>query len=189
LEKPEIEQLEEVLRSDGEDTEFTAAVSTDFYDESNRAAEDDIADEFFAKYEALVRRFAGSWGPPGFDDGMANPTFPKWYEAEFLACWPKGERVAYVALRREDRELPFELVYGVRRAAMPKGRSKMARKHESEAADLTKTLGGRQLCDVRWSAQGDLVFEFEGKKNVIISPSGKALKVTLCGTVNESAGQ
>jgi hypothetical protein len=182
MEQAPVQVLQSVLDAGDREVEHTYLASRDFFD-AEAGDFDDALDEFFAKYEELVRRFAQSWGPPAFDDGMANPKFPKWYEAEFLACWPKDDRTAYVALRHDDKELPLLLVYGVKRAKAPGSGSsgKRGKGLESEADRLSKAIGGKVVAAVRRPANNVLVIEFQGGSFVAVKVNRSSLAVELPG--------
>jgi len=109
-----MDALSRVLQTESlERFEETIAVSRDFYDACDYSVLDDVQDDFYAKYREAVKLLSTTLGKPRFDDGMANPRFPRWYEeALFLAFWLVGQSVVYVALRHDDKELPFMLVVG-----------------------------------------------------------------------------
>ncbi|MFO0959940.1 MAG: hypothetical protein U0800_21305 [Isosphaeraceae bacterium] len=174
--------LQSVLDTDACEVEHTFLASRAFFD-AEPGDFDDTSDEFFTRYEDLVRRFAQVWGPPAFDDGMANPKFPSWYEAAFLACWPKGDHTAYVALRHDDKELPLLLVYGVKRAKAPtSGASgKRGKQLESEADHLTKAVVGKVVAGVRRPAKDVLVIEFQGGGFIAMKVNRSSLAVELPG--------
>lgn len=182
MEHAPVQILQSVLDAGDCEIEHTYLASKDFYDAAPGDF-DDTLDEFFAKYEELVRRFAQVWGPPAFDDGMANPKFPKWYDAEFLACWQKGDHTAYVALRHDDKELPLLLVYGAKRAKAPAtGTSgKRGKGLESEADHLSKAIGGKVVAGARRPAKDVLVIEFRGGGFVAVKINRSSLVVELPG--------
>lgn len=88
--------------------------SKDFFDAQSYEEVDDVQDAFYAKYRALVSEITSALGVPEFNDGMANPRFPAWCEALFLASWRLNGCTPYVALRHDDKELPFILAIGNR---------------------------------------------------------------------------
>jgi hypothetical protein len=76
---------------------------------------DDTQDEYYACYRQVVATVSEALGPPCFNDGMAANGFPQWYEAEFLAYWTESQGCRYVALRHDNKECPFAVVYGFKR--------------------------------------------------------------------------
>jgi len=172
MSKSPVKVLERAL-ADGEELEATHAVSRDFYDVVDYQVMDDTQDEFDKKYRELVQLLCDSWGPPAFDDGMGNPGFPKWYEAEFLACWQKGTQVAYVALRHDDKELPFMLVYGLKEAQVPKRGGVRGKALHSEEGRLSTALCGKTVAAVRRPNKNSVVLDFE---------DGDFMSATVSGT-------
>jgi hypothetical protein len=178
--KSPVQTLESVLTRPGGEMEYTYATSRDFYD-ADPVLVTETEKEFYDQYDELVRQFTEVWGPPAFDDGRANRKFPKWDDGESLACWQKGAFAAYIALRHDDQELPFRLVYGLKKAKVPGPGGKEGKALEAEAVRLSESLRGRAVAAVRRPAKDVLVIEFRGGRFVTINVSGRGLQIDLPG--------
>ena len=96
----------------GAECEETAEISGDFFEFQDYDEIEVVKGEFLKKYRVLVRAAAEHFGVPEFDGEFEVPDFPEWYEAERLAFWRVAGMLVYVALRHDDKELPFALVCG-----------------------------------------------------------------------------
>ena len=107
-------KLQEFMEThSNESVEYLFAQSNDFYHMRSYDEMDEAQDTYFQVYERLVKHLSASFGKPEFVDGMGNSKFPNWYEAMFLSYWKLGNNFVYAALRHEDKELPFLVVYGI----------------------------------------------------------------------------
>ena len=93
--------------------EHHVKVSRDFWEEPADAAEFTALDSVFRQeYGNLVEQVAQAWGRPDFQGDGEAEGFPDWYDALELACWRRGEHIAYVAFQHSDKELPMIVVLG-----------------------------------------------------------------------------
>jgi hypothetical protein len=64
----------------------------------------------------VVAELEAAWGPPAFaGEAEESPgiEWAYWRGYRWLACWPRPEGLAFVAVSHEDKELPVSLLFGV----------------------------------------------------------------------------
>lgn len=160
--------LEAALKEGKRTLELVVATSGSFYDEDSDGLEE-AEDEYFEKYNDLVRQVKRSWGEPLFDNGYGTRGFPKWYEAQWLAYWEVGDCIGYVALRHDDQELPFLLVCGLREGI---AKRPARRKQESSPKQLQSLLSGEEVKDIECPEPSTIVFVLKSGRTVRLKAVG-----------------
>jgi hypothetical protein len=92
---------------------FRLEVDLEYFAETAELSElqyEDKVDEFYAKYQSVVREATQAIGKPAFDNGAAAEGFPVDQDAVWLALWPSADARYMIQLTHEDRELPFRIV-------------------------------------------------------------------------------
>lgn len=78
--------------------------------DTDDAYQDDLIDEYFAKFEETVAQAREVLGEPRFNDGFGNKGFPDDQDAVWAAVWPRGSGRLMVLQTHEDKELPYRIL-------------------------------------------------------------------------------
>jgi hypothetical protein len=114
-----IERLQQLLRSaTAEGVEESLAISHDFFETSDYDQMAAIEAQFCVQHQAIVAHISTVWGAPRFQGNWNDDEFPHWAatEAILLSYWDRPDAsVAYVAVVKHDKELPYFLVLGAKK--------------------------------------------------------------------------
>jgi hypothetical protein len=113
------ERLQHLLReATSEGIEEIIAASPDFYRSSDYNEMATIEAQFCAQQQELVAQVSSLWGPPRFEGNWNYEDFPDWaaIESITLSYWDQPVAgVAYIAVVKHDKELPYLLVLGAKK--------------------------------------------------------------------------
>ena len=113
------ERLQHLLREASEEgLEETVAVSRDFYKPADYSEMAAIETQVRAQQQDLVTQVSAVWGPPRFEGNWNHQDFPNWAAIESikLSYWERpSAKVAYIAVVKHDKELPYLLVLGAKK--------------------------------------------------------------------------
>jgi hypothetical protein len=172
-----VQELLSASVSGAVEQEHVIDASSSFFDYDTIYFEHTL-DDFYHRYQTAVGSVATHWGPPEFNDGMGNPSFPQeWCEAEFLACWQRRDHVAYVVLRQDDKELPFILSWGLRYGVAPKQVTRSLVKLEQQASALTTTFSGRPVERLTIIARNHVKIQFSDGSFLSFEGSASGIKI------------
>ena len=105
--------LERLLKeASADDAEHLLMVSQDFWDVDEQKQIEQISQQFTSEFEKVCMQVSESWGVPNFKGEWDDAQFPDWCDAIRLAYWRRGNVIAYVAFRHDDKELPMIVVLG-----------------------------------------------------------------------------
>ena len=114
-----IERLQHLLdMATAEGVEETLAVSRDFFESPDYDEMAAIEAQFCVQQQALVAHISTVWGTPRFQGNWNDDAFPHWaaIESVLLSYWDRPvASVAYIAVVKHDKELPYFLVLGAKK--------------------------------------------------------------------------
>ena len=71
--------------------------------------QDDLIDEYYARWEQVTGEVAEVLGKPRYSDGRGNRGYPADQTAEWASVWPRDGFRVMVTQTHEDKELPFRI--------------------------------------------------------------------------------
>jgi hypothetical protein len=110
------ERLLAVGPQPGRESVYVAQESSDFFDWRRQKFIERTVARYTDHARRVVAELEAAWGPPrsaGEVEETPETEWAYWRGFRWMACWSRGEALAFVAVSHEDKELPVERLFGV----------------------------------------------------------------------------